>query len=465
MRSLVTTAIIASAAMAALTASASAAVRVESTNTQGLVIRDTGGTEEQDVRLKLVREGAKQEWELQTGATFDEVGPGCRGPFFPGLPFEFIRCERLRAGVDVFLGGGDDGFSIIDDTLAITDPMTISMGTGSDAAEGAGGADTMQGGSGNDTLQAGTANDVLNGSDGFDTLRPGPGADTANGGSGNDSIFLATQNRDETDQVNGGIGTDFASYTERRSKGSPEVAPDDRLTPLRIVEANLETLAGEKDTNENDVLRSIENYMGGASADIITGVLSSNNSRYTGGLSNDQLFGTSGNNILVGSGGQDLLSGKAGNDTLDGKIAESTAQRDSPVDCGAGTADHAIVDLTDATTVGCEDTDRSAIGEGPHVRLRFRRVAAVVGGRLSARLVCPRRLRHPCAGTLALRVRRSRTARTRYTIKAGRSRRVSVRLGRVGRRVGRRTVGQLVSRERGDVKGVKTTSLRIVLSR
>ena len=306
---------------------------------------------------------------------------------------------------------------------------------------------------------------MLNGSDGIDTLRPGPGADTVNGGSGTDNIFLATQNRDETDQVNGGIGADFASYTERRSEGAPEISPDDRLTPLRIIEANLETLAGEKDTNENDVLRSIESYKGGASSDIITGVLSSNNSRYVGGLSNDQLFGTSGNNILIGSGGQDKLSGKAGNDTLNGKIEESVAQRDSPVDCGAGTADQAIIDLTDAATVGCEDTDRSAIGEGPHVRLRFRRVVAVVGGRASARLVCPRRLRHRCAGTLALRVRKSRSARTRYAIKAGRSRRVSVRLGRLGRRVGRRTVAQLVSLERGDVKGVKTTSRRIVLRR
>jgi len=48
-------------------------------------------------------------------------------------------------------------------------------------------------------------------------------------------------------------------------------------------------------------------------------------------------------------------------------------------------------------------------------------------------------------------------------IKRGRARRVSVELGALGGRVGRRTVGQLVSIERGRVKGLKTTSRRIVL--
>ena len=448
------------AAMAAIPASAPATLRVESTAKAGLVMGDKEGTESDSVALRLVTEGANQEWEVVifggVGITL-EFGNGCRS-----VGFNTGRCARLAPKVTVNLLGGDDDFAVFGNT--ITDPLTINLGAGNDVMPAAGalrngGSDTIQGGSGNDILRGADGNDVLNGSVGNDTLFLGVGADSADGGDGDDVIFLATQNRDETDQVNGGIGSDLAAYSE----GFSPPSPDDRLTPLRIIEANLETLAGEKDTNENDVLRSIESYSGGASADIITGVLSSNNGTYRGGLSDDQLFGTSGNNKLIGGAGRDLLSGKAGNDTLNGKIGESVAEPDSPVDCGAGTGDHAIVDLKDAITVGCEDTDRSAIGEGPHVRLKFRRVVAVRGGRVSVRLSCPRALRHRCAGTLALRLGRARTPPTRYAIKAGRSRRVSLRLGGLRRRVGRRTVGQLVSLERGDIKGLKTTSRRIVL--
>ena len=51
---------------------------------------------------------------------------------------------------------------------------------------------------------------------------------------------------------------------------------------------------------------------------------------------------------------------------------------------------------------------------------------------------------------------------TRFSIRRGGSRRVAVRLGALRGRVKRRTVAQLVARERGKI-GPKTTTRRVVL--
>ena len=411
------------ATMAVLAPQASATLRVESTTAGGLVLRDTEGTTADRVTLiRFLNPNGTSAWQVFSADGVDP-GPGC---VFLALSESFAACDRRSANVTVTLLGGDDQFTIPDSSLPIADPLNINVGAGNDTAEGAAGADSLQGGSGNDSLRGEGGNDVLNGSIGNDLLRPGVGADTVNAGEGDDSIRLATTARDGTDQVQGGIGVDTATYSDE-----PSGSAGDRLSALRIIEANLQTLAGEKETDENDLLTSIERYGGGAGPDIITGVLSSNAGLYNGGLANDQLFGTSGTNTLVGAAGQDQLVGKAGNDTLDGKSGESAAETDSRVDCGDGTADRAIVDLTDAQTVGCENTDRSAIGERPHVRPSSPKLVRIAGGRVSVRLSCPRA--------------------------------VSVDLGALSVGVRRRTVAQLVSVERGDVKGVKTTLRRIVL--
>jgi hypothetical protein len=96
--------------------------------------------------------------------------------------------------------------------------------------------------------------------------------------------------------------------------------------------------------------------------------------------------------------------------------------------------------------------------------MRFPRRLAVRDGRIAVRLTCPRALRRRCAGKLDLRVGRARSPRTRYSIERGRSRRVSVDLGALAGRVQGRTVGRLVSVERGRIKGLKTTSRRVVLT-
>jgi Ca2+-binding RTX toxin-like protein len=475
-RLLIAAAIVASCALAP---AAQATIRVELAGDGGLVITDRDGNLNDVVTLGHVSaDGGGLEWEIARDRDcgrncFDlrvlyEVGSGCR---FVAVGPGLVRCTRLAASATVNLLGGNDRFKIAPASVGMTDPITLSLGAGDDTGDGAAGDDTLQGGSGDDRLdgKAGgdlvqgsigndfligdLGNDNLTGSDGADVIVPGVGQDTGDAGAGNDEIQLGTFERDERDDFNGGIGFDRATYVNR-------------FSALRIIEANLETLAGEKDAGENDVLRSIESYAGGRGPDILTGVLSSNASTYLGEGGNDQIFGSSGNNTVAGGAGADQLDGNAGNDTIDAKSGEGgTAAADPVIDCGTGTGDRAILDLTDdPTPTDCDgNIDRSAAGEGPHVRLKFRRRVAVRGGRVSARLKCPRALRRGCRGTLAVRIGKARSPRSRYSVKRGRTRRVLVRLGALRNRVGRRTVGQLVSVERGRIKGLKTTSRGIVL--
>ena len=460
-----------------LAATASATLRVESTSTGGLLVTDKNGTFDDNVTLGLASGTTGLEWQifktvvcgtLCVDAVLFELGPGCRAS--PAGTPATVVCTRLSGKVTVNLAGGNDSFGIPDRTLPITDSLTINLSTGDDVARGGSGDDAIQGGSGNDRLFAGAGNDVvqgstgddilsgdagndtLSGSDGADQITPGVGSDTVDAGAGNDTIALGTPNRDERDDVNGGTGFDSSTYSSR-------------VTPLRIVEANLETLAGEKDAGENDVLRSIESYDGGNGNDIITGVLSSNTSNYSGSLGDDVIFGSSAANTLTGGPGADQLDGNEGNDVLDAKSGEgSTAVADPLIDCGTGTNDLAILDLKDdATPSGCENVNRSPAGEGPHVRPTVPRLVAIASGAVSFKLSCPRALKRRCAGTLALRLGTAQTAQTKYAIAAGKSRRVAVRLGSLRARLNRHAVGQLVSLEDG-IKGLKTTLRRIVLA-
>ncbi len=460
------------ATLVAAAAPASATLRVELKG--GLLVQDKTGNSD-TVTLSLVTAIDGVDWIVSApgcGSACFEFSPGCT-PVFAGA-----ACDRLNELVSVNLLGGNDSFSVTEGDLPIIEPLAINLGTGSDSAVGSpAGNDTIQGGSGNDNLgglggddtidgsvgddvlRGDAGNDTLLGDDGSDHITPGLGTDNANAGAGADTILLATPatpSRDEKDDVNGGIGFDRASYVGRSA-------------PVRIIEANLETLGGEKDSGENDVLRSIESYSGTNNADIITGVLSSNASNYFGEGGNDQIFGSSGNNTVTGGGGADELDGNEGNDLLDGKTGEGkNAVKDPVIDCGTGSNDRAVIDsLDDLSPSGCENLDRSPAGEGPHVRLNLRRVVAVAGGRVSVELSCPRKGRRRCAGTLELRLGKARTARTRYALAPGRSRRASILLGALRGRVGRRTVGQLISLERSRVKpgNSKITLRRIVLAR
>jgi Ca2+-binding RTX toxin-like protein len=167
--------------------------------------------------------------------------------------------------------------SALDEHMAGAAGQGVLPGDGSsgpDAVAGTGGSDRLYGGDGADTLTGGGGNDIVLAGNGNDLIVAGSGDDYENGGSGVDTLSFVGIAAGVT--VNLAAGTAFSAAT-----GS-------------------------------DALSSIENVIGGAGNDLITG--------------NDDA------NALTGGGGNDTLDGGSGVDTLTGGLGEDTYVIDSTLD-------------------------------------------------------------------------------------------------------------------------------------
>jgi Ca2+-binding RTX toxin-like protein len=273
-------------------------------------------------------------------------------------------------GIENVRGGyGDD--QIIGDNH----DNLLSGDTGNDILQGAGGNDTLKGGAGKDTLDGGVGidtadysgshqgvivnlaagigsggeadgdvlisienltgsgsgantligndqaniirsvsagNDELSGMGGADELYGGDGEDYLSGGAGSDLL-------------DGGYGEDTASYSESTA----------------AVQVNLLTGIGIGGDAEGDSLVSIENVIGSAYNDVLTGDLGNNS--LTGGAGNDSLRGDDGDDTLYGGVGNDYLRGGEGADVLDGgegrdSVDYSQSTSGVEIDLAAGTA-------------------------------------------------------------------------------------------------------------------------------
>jgi Ca2+-binding RTX toxin-like protein len=227
-------------------------------------------------------------------------------------------------GADTLLGGmGND---------------TLDGGTGEDTASYAGAAKSVNvsltfftaqntGSAGNDTLRdiehltGGNSHDKLSGNDGNNKLLGGTGNDTLDGGDGDDLL-------------DGGSGNDTASYASATEGVRVSLA-----------------LSSAQDTGSMgfDTLRAIENLLGGAYDDALTGNSSANN--------------------LQGGGGKDTLEGGAGNDTLDGGAGE---------DCAS------YAGATAAVTVKLTTTSSQSTGGGGSDTLR--NIEGIIGSRFHDKL-------------------------------------------------------------------------------
>jgi len=183
------------------------------------------------------------------------------------------------------------------------------------------------------------------------------------------------------------------------------------------------------------------------------------------GGEDDSLDGGGDDDTLQGGAGADILRGGDGNDLIDAKTGEATANTDQLIDCGAGIDDKADVDLTDPIATACETVARSAIGEGPNIVLARRAPPQLRRGALSVAVSCPRRLGHPCAGTIAAATSEALldvAPLGQYSIAAGERGTLRVDPG-AGVKRGHRVF--LRSLEPGDVRGIKTTRRRIRVAR
>ena len=210
------------------------------------------------------------------------------------------------------------GTGFADTLIGESGNNVIDGGVGDDILEGMDGADQLIGGTGTDTASyahasgyvmaslttglAGFANqghasgdtyssiENLTGSDFGDTLIGDTGINILTGGTGDDVL----EGMGGADQLVGGTGTNTASYEHSADAGGGIG-----------VTASLVAPAGNTGDAAGDTYSNIQNLVGTAFADTLTG---DNNANV--------LTGGDGNDIISGGGGADTLYGNAGNDSI-----------------------------------------------------------------------------------------------------------------------------------------------------
>jgi Ca2+-binding RTX toxin-like protein len=149
-----------------------------------------GGATQSMIHIWLTEDG--RSYVIDSVAPLEVGGEICEHP--PENPNELVCKAPLVAGFEVNAGEGVDTVSV---GAAITVPVTMRGGPGSDTLIGGGGADKLIGGEGGDRLVGrggddllfgGVGNDELVGGSGDDLLRGGPGHDTLLPGPGTNSV-------------------------------------------------------------------------------------------------------------------------------------------------------------------------------------------------------------------------------------------------------------------------------------
>jgi Ca2+-binding RTX toxin-like protein len=174
----------------------------------------------------------------------------------------------------------------------------------------------------NDTAP-GTLGHPLTGVAGTDIIFAGPGDDVITPGAGNDYVYAGTGNNtivatvgDGNDIYNGGAGTD--TYDMSGTSAAATVILGGAVPQATSLDTGADTLI------------SIENVIGGAGNDTISGDV--NNNVLTGGAGDDTLNGNGGNDTLNGGAGNDTMNGGAGNDTMLGGVGNDLYIVDSALD-------------------------------------------------------------------------------------------------------------------------------------
>jgi Ca2+-binding RTX toxin-like protein len=213
--------------------------------------------------------------------------------------FSSGHLRLVQSGTDLLLQVDRDGAGATNGFVTV---FAISNGyTGGFTAfnfDGFIGNLTLSGFAIDETITGATGNDVLSGNDGNDTLIGLAGNDTLDGGNGDDLLWGGTGD----DTLIGGAGNDTATYSDAAAG----------------VTVNLSVI-GVQNTGGagSDSLTGIENLIGSAFGDVLTGDAGDN--RIDGGAGNDQLN--------LQNGGNDTVIGGAGNDTFFFGAALTAADR------------------------------------------------------------------------------------------------------------------------------------------
>jgi Ca2+-binding RTX toxin-like protein len=192
-------------------------------------------------------------------------------------------------GTDTLIGGLGDDTYVTDGSDTITEAANAGTDTVQSSATitlGANVENLTLTGSGAINGTGNTLSNVLTGNSAANSISGGGGNDTIIGGAGNDTLEGAAGN----DSLNGGDGIDTASFNGASA----------------AVSVNLSLSSSQNTVGAGtDTLVSIENLIGSALNDTLTGNDSANS--LTGGSGNDSLNGGAGNDTLIGGVGNDTF--------------------------------------------------------------------------------------------------------------------------------------------------------------
>jgi hypothetical protein len=284
-----------------------------------------------------------------------------------------VRCEGMPFTIDVELGNRDDEFRIATPRGDLRPEPVVDGGGGRDVLVSGHGA-FLEGGPGDDRLTSGSAEPAvqatLRGGPGQDVLRSGNGPDFLEGGPGNDVLYAGRgadrlfgsviyhRTRSGNDRLYAGLGSDTLEDGDSGHKAGPDLLVggrgNDRVNSYRdrekAVFVDISDTAGDGQRGENDALVGVENLIGGAGDDRLTGDGDAN--RINGYIGKDTIRGRGGRDTLVSYDG-DHLRGDLGDDVF--STPSSGIRR---VDCGRG---------TDRLTTGLAAPGRGAPRAGPVV--------------------------------------------------------------------------------------------------
>lgn len=183
----------------------------------------------------------------------------------------------------IHAGAGDDVINFSTQKYSYADTVVYG-GTGNDKIWMSSGDDQIFGGEGNDEIYSGAGNDDLVGGAGDDVIYGGADNDSLEGSAGTnqlygeagDDTFIAGSG---SDTIVGGDGNDTVSYINSDS----------------AISINLATNVISGGDAANDTIASIENAIGSAYNDSLTGTSTSN--QLAGGAGDDAIFGGAGSDI------------------------------------------------------------------------------------------------------------------------------------------------------------------------
>ncbi|WP_342149945.1 matrixin family metalloprotease [Methylorubrum sp. SB2] len=204
------------------------------------------------------------------------------------------------------LDGGDGNDRLIggdgDDTLrGWAGKDTLDGGAGNDILDGGDGDNVLTGGAGDDTLNGGFGRDQLDGGDGKDTLTGRDANDILVGGAGDDLLWGGAG----ADRLVGGLGDDWLSGGDDPAWSAADIDTADFSAATAAIVVSM------KGTYE--LIDGTYVYFNARGADIGADRFSSIEN-VIGGAGNDTITGNEYANDLDGRGGNDRLAGGVGND-------------------------------------------------------------------------------------------------------------------------------------------------------